>query len=97
MADLLRCIQKFNELANIEPGRCYATSTFAAGIFNKTDGGVLKLKGRDDIKLVILPGALSKTGQVYIKLLRNSLGTDASFSPVIECGPCGTVFEVGDH
>lgn len=91
--DLKKCIDAFNK-EKIELGKCYAKRDFAAGEFSNRDGGVLRLKGRDDIKLVILPGALSKTERVHIKLLPESLRKGGSFSALIECGPSGLVFEV---
>lgn len=92
MVDLKRSLEDFDKLRK-EPGKCYATTSFAAGKFNKEDGGVLKLQGRDDIKVVILPGALRQTDTVYMKLVPDT-SEGASFSPVVQCGPPGLSFEV---
>lgn len=92
----MRNIERFNELTEIETGRCYATRVFAAGQFDAAIGGVLKLKDRDDIKLVILPNALEKTTQsIYMMLMSDPLDRGPSYSPVVECGPSGLKFKVG--
>lgn len=82
---------------SINKGRCYATKDFAAGDFNAKDGGVLKFKDRDDIKLVILPDALSGSQRVYMKLMPDPLDGGANFSPVVECGPPGLNFQVSSN
>lgn len=80
---------------NVVIGICYATSGSAAGKFTPEDGGVLQLKDRDDIKLVIPPWALKKTEDMSLKLLEEPVNsTSISFSPRVECSPDGLTFNV---
>lgn len=78
------------------PGVCYATELIALGRFDRR-GGMLKLLGEANITLRIPPGAVQELQLIYMALQYESHDFEdpsETISPVFDCGPDGSQFQV---
>ena len=87
---------KYKSIKNRRPGVCYSSRLAAIGEFDET-GGTLVLADGGSIRLYIPPGALTKPQLIWL-IVRYDEDADAcqtaTLSPVVDCGPDGTRFEV---
>lgn len=79
------------------PGQAFASEEISVGVFDER-GGLLKIQSEERYEIDIPPGALNSGPQlIYIIVKCEPVVkiTNASFSPVIDCGPRGLEFKVG--
>lgn len=93
---VLELPKSFYALTDKQPGVCYSSRLAAVGEFDQT-GGVLMFHDNDEIVLRIPDGALTRPQLIYMVVQYDNGHHDdltETLSPVIECGPDGTQFQV---